>query len=269
VSPAGSPSPTLAPTPLRHRRDARRLTLGQLADLRQAIKLAQGISDDRGYQAWAGIHGLPLPISCTHHTHLFLPWHRAYLYLFEKALQDRVPGVTLPWWDWTTHHAQGVPAAYARKRTPARTANSLFDSPIQPSGRRDPQEARTWREEGRDGALPSKAELDAVMANPDYFDFQTQLESIHDGIHVWVGGTMSDISVAAYDPVFWAHHCMIDRAWYLWQLRHPHAGPPASQLGRALPPFPMTVRDTLDVTELGYDYAASTTAAAGPGHGHG
>src|SRR5437762_14033397 len=73
---------------LRHRRDARRLTAQQLADLRKAIASAQQIKDDRGYQFWAGIHGLPLPIYCTHNSPLFLAWHRAYLYFFEKASQD-------------------------------------------------------------------------------------------------------------------------------------------------------------------------------------
>jgi tyrosinase len=77
---------------------------------------------------------------------------------------------------------------------------------------------------------------------------------------------MGDISVAAYDPVFWAHHTMIDRVWALWQLRHPGAGPPASLLGQALAPFPMTVKDTLEIAQLGYDYAVGTTAAQGPGH---
>jgi hypothetical protein len=60
---------------------------------------------------------------------------------------------------------------------------------------------------------------------------------------------------------------MIDRVWRLWQLRHPHAGPPAGLLHRALPPFPATVADVLDSNALGYDYAASTAAAPGPGHG--
>ena len=260
----GVPTPVQPPTALRHRRDARRLTAGQLADLRAAVAGAQRLRDDRGYQRWAGVHGLPLPISCTHHDPLFLPWHRAYLYLFEKALQDVVPGVTLPWWDWTR---SDIPAAYARRRTAERRANPLFDSPIQPSGRRDPSEVRTWREPGEDfGALPTADELELVLANRDFTTFQTQLESLHDGVHVWTGGTMGDISVAAYDPLFWAHHCTIDRCWYLWQLRHPGAGPPASLVHRALAPFPMTVHDTLDITQLGYDYAAGTTAARGPGH---
>jgi hypothetical protein len=35
--------------------------------------------DERGYQHFAGIHGLPLPAYCTHDSPLSLPWHRAYL----------------------------------------------------------------------------------------------------------------------------------------------------------------------------------------------
>jgi tyrosinase len=148
----------------------RRLTTGQLADLRTAITASQEIGDDRGYQRWAGIHGLPLPISCTHHTELFLPWHRAYLYLFEKTLQERVPGVTLPWWDWSSNHAEGVPAAYARRRDNGRR-NLLFDSPIQPAGRENPRQTRTVRAEGSPGALPSLNEVNSVLANPDFLTF--------------------------------------------------------------------------------------------------
>lgn len=261
-----SPSAVQAPRALRHRRSVRRLTAGQFADLRQAITAAQAINDDRGYQRWAGIHGLPLPISCTHHTELFLPWHRAYLYLFEKALQERVPGVTLPWWDWTAGHAEGIPAAYARQRTDGKK-NPLFDSPIQPSGRERPSQTRTQRAPGAPGRLPTPGDVETVLDNRDFLTFQTQLESLHDGVHVWVGGTMESIATAAYDPIFWAHHCMIDRLWYLWQLRHPGAGIPARLLDRALAPFPLTARQTIDVTGLGYDYAASTAAAGGPSHG--
>jgi tyrosinase len=263
---ATSPSPTEAPRALRHRRSVRRLTAGQLKDLRDAVAAAQQVGDDRGWQFWAGVHGLPLPIYCTHHIELFLPWHRAYLYFLEKALQERVPGVTLPWWDWTAHHDEGIPAAYARRSVEGRK-NPLFASPIQPSGRERPSQTRTARSPGGPGELPQPWKVEAALENRDFLTFQTQLESIHDGIHVWVGGSMESIATAAYDPVFWAHHGMVDRLWYLWQLRHPGAGLPARLLDRALPPFPMTVRETLDVTRLGYDYAASTAAAKGPGHG--
>lgn len=258
-------------TALRHRRSARRLSAGQASDLRRAIVAAQKIGDDRGYQYWAGIHGLPLPIYCQHSTPqrsapLFLPWHRAYLYFFEKQLQDRVPGVTLPWWDWTKDHQVGIPPAYGKARVEGK-ANPLASSPIQPTGRRNPGEKRTRGEPGDPSWLPSEAKLQQALANPDFFTFQAQLESIHNGVHGWVGGTMDDIAMAAYDPIFWAHHCMIDRAWYLWQLAHPGVPLAAGFLDQALPPFPMTVRQTLDITALGYDYAAATAAVPGTGHG--
>jgi tyrosinase len=265
MSSASPPATKAAPSALRHRRSARRLTSGQQTDFRRAIGEAQAIGDDRGYQSWAGIHGLPLPISCTHNSELFLPWHRAYLYFFEKALQDRVAGVTLPWWDWT-NHTEGIPGPYARRKANG-AKNPLYDSPIQPSGRANPSQTRTTRAPGDPNELPSVAEIDALLESPTFLDFQLKIEDIHGGVHVWTGGTMGSVPTAAYDPLFWAHHCMIDRLWYLWQLRHPGAGVPASLLDRALAPFPMTVRQTLDITQLGYDYAASTSAAKGPGRG--
>ncbi len=261
-----SPTATRAAVQLRHRRSVRRLSKGQLGDLREAVSLAQKIGDERGYQYWAGIHGLPLPISCQHGSELFLPWHRAYLYFFEKALQDQVPGVTLPWWDWRDH-SEVLPAAYARARTAEGTKNPLASSPIQPSGRRQPNEKRTWRQPGDPDWLPSAEQVVQVRRNRDYFTFQNQLESIHNGVHGFVGGTMGSIATSAYDPIFWAHHCMIDRIWYLWQLDHPGARLPARYLDLALAPFPMTVRQTLDITALGYDYAAASAAVPGTRRG--
>ncbi len=82
----------------------------------------------------------------------------------------------------------------------------------------------------------------------------------HDNVHGSVGGSMSRF-MSPTDPVFWAHHAMIDRLWRLWQLAHPGGLPPATVLGAALPPFPLTVGQTLDTTALGYDYAVSTTSA--------
>lgn len=32
----------------------------------------------------------------------FFPWHRRYLLEFERQLQEIDPGVSVPYWDWTT-----------------------------------------------------------------------------------------------------------------------------------------------------------------------
>jgi tyrosinase len=71
---------------------------------------------------------------------------------------------------------------------------------------------------------------------------------------------MSVVPLAAFDPIFWSHHAMIERLWYLWQLRHPGALPPDIALPRALDGFTLTVAQTLDIGALGYDYALEVVA---------
>ncbi len=83
-----------------HRKNVRYLSDKELADYREAFRRVYAINDNRGYQYFAGIHGLPNPAQCEHGNNLLLPWHSAYLYDFEKALQEQVPGVTIPYWDW-------------------------------------------------------------------------------------------------------------------------------------------------------------------------
>lgn len=251
--------------PIHHRKDIARLTRPQIAAFRRALSQTQDLDDDRGFQYWAGIHGLPLPMYCQHGSNLFLPWHRAYLYFLELALQDRGPTVSLPWWDWTSSlsHSNGIPEPYV-ETTSSGSGNPLAAGPINrlartqfsAGGGRAP--SRTSRRPGRGDDLPSMADVRRALELSDFLDFSTQLENIHNGVHVWVGGTMSEIPLAAYDPIFFAHHTMIDRIWRLWQLKHPGSEPPQPLLSEALPPFKMTVAQTLSVTSLGYDYAAST-----------
>ena len=101
-----------------HRKNAALLSDDEVGGLRSAFAQIKQISadargDDRGFFEFAGMHGVPY-WDCPHHTpnRIFLPWHRAYLYRLEQALADRVAGVTLPWWDWTT--TRGDPGAVRR-----------------------------------------------------------------------------------------------------------------------------------------------------------
>lgn len=248
----------------RFRKSVDALSRAQLTELRRAFGAVMAISDDRGFAHHAGIHGLPLPMYCQHGTNLFLPWHRAYLYFFELALQDQVPGASLPWWDWAAPpaRAHGIPAAYADRRV-GKAANPLNQATIPPAARQGGQPRVSSRSPQRPGSLPTPGEVGRILKAADFLDFSSQLEDIHNRIHVWIGGTTGMIPWAAYDPLFWAHHAMIDRLWRIWQQRHTGARPPPALLGQALPPFPMTVADTLDVTALGYDYAAATAHAPG------
>ncbi|KAF2152857.1 Di-copper centre-containing protein [Myriangium duriaei CBS 260.36] len=50
------------------------------------------------------------------------------------------------------------------------------------------------------------------------------IEGAHNTIHTTVGGNggqMSDISVAAFDPIFWLHHANVDRIFSIWQAINP------------------------------------------------
>ncbi|HEX5850727.1 MAG TPA: tyrosinase family protein [Rubrobacter sp.] len=256
---------------LHHRKSVGRLTDRQLSDLREAYRAVLPIQDERGYNHHAGIHGLPLPIYCKHGDLLFLPWHRAYLYFFELALRDQVPDVSLPWWNWASRaaHASGIPRAYAAEQVGGQD-NPLYSVPVPEIARQqgsrllaDEPPTETFRRPRQPADLPSAEDVEAALGAPNFVDFSNRMEGLHNWVHVWIGGTTAEVPWAAYDPLFWAHHAMVDRLWRVWQLRNPEANLDGGFLRQALPPFDMTVEDTLDVTGLGYEYASTTQAVGG------
>jgi len=259
------------------RKSASNLSANELTDLRDAFSAVYGLTDERGYGFYAGVHGLPLPTYCEHGTLLFLPWHRAYLYFFERALVDalrRARGnqaatVSVPWWDWTSAqaHTTGLPAGY-RPAGRSGAANPLAAGPVTlsradlalvrarlPGAITGGATPRTVRDPDLPDELPRVPTVTRALQSTTFDGFSRLLESIHGGVHGWVGGAMTAVPVAAFDPIFYAHHSMIDRLWYLWQISPRGVNPPATLLDRALPPFPVTVRQMLDISTLGYEYA--------------
>jgi tyrosinase len=253
---------------LLHRKNAALLSGDEIAALRRAWEQIKEISetvrsDNRGFFEHAGLHGVPYWL-CPHHLpeRLFLPWHRAYLYRLEQALQDQVAGVTLPWWDWTT--TREIPGPFADAQVDG-AENTLFGTHTlvteadQRRGRDVVDE--TFRDTHDPRSLPRGDQLDAVLAEPNFVVLSDALENVHDGVHGWTDGTMGDVAYAAFDPVFWAHHCMIDRVWWLWQQDNRiNAVPVAGWEDIVLEPFNMTVGDTLIANSLGYEYADTETA---------
>jgi tyrosinase len=248
----------------------RGLSPEELRRFRDAISRQKALSDERGYSFFAGLHGLPLPTECQHNTLLFLPWHRAYIYFWELALQDQVPDVGIPYWDWTADasHQEGLPQAYAQERVEG-DENTLFSATVEWDRslidfvrERLPgtltEEGQTLRDPDLPDELPSKVTIDWILEAPTFEDFSQHLEVEHNDVHGWVGGAMSAVPTAGYDPVFMAHHSMIDRLWYLWQIGPHGVDPPASIMQSVLPPFNITVAETLNIETLGYEYAVQT-----------
>lgn len=252
-------TPPIARATVLHRKSVTKLSEAQLVDLRRAFAqvIALAPLDDRGYQYFAGWHGVPLGL-CVHHEPLFLPWHRAYLYYFELALQRQVPGVSLAWWDWTVD--RDIPPAFAQS-APGRPENPLYQGLIRLENAQPDWPTVTSRAPGtfpQQPELPQPAAYQHAMEASTFNDFNSLITQVHDEVHMWVMGTMSDPSWAAYDPIFWAHHTMVDRAWALWQIKNPGATPPSNLLASKLAPKGILVSETLDINQLGYDYAGTT-----------
>lgn len=234
-----------------------------MASFINAMRQAQSRSDNESYNYIAGFHGAP-GWYCWHHQfsrrtaatpRLFLPWHRAYLWWLEQALQNRVQKVALPWWDWTNQ--RGIPNSYSRAMV-AGEQNPLTGSTMNVPNSNPPLEGRTSRRPRQPSFLPSPEEIEDLIDNtPDYASFNDALENYHDQLHGWVGGSMGSVTTAAFDPIFFAHHCMVDRIWYLWQVKHGFDRIPNSLLDLELVPFGKRVREVLDTQELGYEYAST------------
>jgi hypothetical protein len=184
---------------------------------------------------------------CPHHGQPaanFLLWHRAYLYYFERILRDAAQDDSLcvPYWNYTDPTQRGFPELFA---TPdydpvsLKPRDPLFDS------RREA--AFMYHEyELTDDAVvvPDTTKFFGLHDNEGFAggnsdqnpDTKGELEtSPHDQIHFAVGGSigfgtsaeppsaeaavgglMSAVETAAFDPIFWVHHCNIDRLWSVW-----------------------------------------------------
>jgi len=271
-------APAAATRAISIRKSVYDLTDAEVASLRAAYAAIQGIADNRGYQYLAGIHGLP-QYFCHHGDIEFVIWHRPYLLFFEQALQAQVASVTLPYWDWTTERAraEGIPAIFAtptyKDASGADVANPLYSAAI--TFANNDGLTATNRDPGPPDALGRLArDVDQALRNTDYDRFCSAIEQPHNFIHGWAGGTMGVVPYSAFDPVFWVHHCFIEKLFCEWQDTFPSTALPPSIDGQALAPFNTTTNDVWAYSALGYQYApdaassspplAALTAAAGP-----
>jgi tyrosinase len=141
---------------------------------------------------------------CKHGESFFESWHRGFLYYFEKVLREASgnPLFALPYWDY-----------YKDPNLP-----KIFTEPTLQGGEPNPL---YWsnRERSTIAGLDFNAFADSVTVFP-YGPGRT-FEALvsrnpHNRVHSQIGGTMGRVPLAVADPIFWVHHCNIDRLWSAW-----------------------------------------------------
>lgn len=149
---------------------------------------------------------------------LFLPWHRMYVYYFEEIIRA-VSGkaeFTLPYWNYSASDATHgkLPPQFLDGADP------VF-GPLFVADRNALANAGEPIDKNRPGALNLDAlkEANYSPSGSAVQGFCLKLDSVlHGNVHVLTGNgqNMGDVPWAAKDPIFWLHHCNIDRLWASW-----------------------------------------------------
>src|SRR5829696_9091326 len=138
----------------------------------------------------------------------FLPWHRHMLLLFEQSLRMIDARITLPYWDWTRADSRDLDVE---------PWESFFGGRDNTGGRFD-----HWtytRAATASGSLPTLDDVINELQAATYTDFRAMEFGSHVPGHTWTGGTMESTS-SPLDPLFYLHHCNVDRLWAIWQRNH-------------------------------------------------
>ncbi len=155
--------------------------------------------------------------SCQSHNgqdeNFFLPWHRMYVLAFENIIRQ-VTGesnFTLPYWSYTDAGNTALPSQF--RQPGSSTWGSLYRSDRSPGV-------------NSGGAIQPAGVLNLdVLGSPTYAPdgadqgFCANIDgNLHGLVHVGVGNErgMGAVPWAANDPIFWVHHCNIDRVWASW-----------------------------------------------------
>jgi tyrosinase len=216
-------------------------------------------------------------ISHAHQSPSFFPWHREYLRQLEVDLQtvSGRPDLFIPYWDWT-----GTASPFTADFLGSITSGSVSTGNFSPAWgwalhRSSIATSYLQRRLGQNTSRPAATTVSSVQARTVYDrspwnstvadSYRNRNEiDLHNRVHNHVGGHMGTRE-APNDPVFWLHHCNIDRLWWRWQeLRgidtyQPRTGTTSGVIDNTetMRPFaagrtPAAVRD---IRTLGYSYA--------------
>ncbi|KAL5576785.1 hypothetical protein UlMin_018484 [Ulmus minor] len=288
------------PSKLRVRPPAHALDDAYIKKFNKAIELMRALPDDdpRSFKNQAMVHcaycdgaydqvGFPDLDIQVHNSWLFFPFHRYYLYFFEKILGKLLndPTFAMPFWNWDSPDGMQMPGIYTDPTSPLydalRDANNLPPTIINlvnissSDTTSDEQISANLAIMYRQMVSNSRSALlffgseyragDAANPGPG------SIENIpHGPVHVWCGDKtqsnwedMGNFYSAGRDPIFYAHHSNVDRMWSIWKTlggrRRDLADPDWLNAGflfydENAQLVRVKVKDCLDTRKLGYDY---------------
>lgn len=192
---------------------------------------------------------------CQHSSWYFLPWHRGYLCAFERIIGAAIVDAAgprdwaLPYWNYSDGNnpdARTIPAVFLQETMPDGSPNALY-TPY-----------RFGNEQTGALTVPKSGVSLEALKEPKFGSEHMiaggfgggrwpvahsgraagMLEGTpHGDVHVAIGGSgekdgqripglMGSFVTAGLDPIFWLHHCNIDRLWEVWRRREAaHSNP--------------------------------------------
>ncbi|CAA3019238.1 polyphenol oxidase I, chloroplastic-like [Olea europaea subsp. europaea] len=224
-----------------------------------------------------------------HNSWLFFPFHRWYLYFYERILGKLIgdPTFALPFWNWDNPKGMTMPpmfvdpksALYDEKRNQSNLPPAVIDLGM--TGNTDTLQVVTnnltimYTE-----MIRGNQTAEDFMGNPYREGTEpnpgpgASERGSHTAAHVWVGDprqpsseNLGNFYSAGRDPLFYCHHANVDRMWTLWQYFLPSNKVPDKKITD--PDFlnaaflfydenkqlvRVTVKDCLDNLRMGFDY---------------
>ncbi len=184
------------------------LTTSEKAAFVAAIKQlspsdVSNLANEHSRLAGAGIHD----------SDEFLPWHRIFIGYFEDLVQAKNVNVTLPYWDWW-EYPSWTSSTSTLFDDSGGGSMGLFGYTIIESG-------SPWSYARSFSSSWSTTPADVNLSQTSVTIFSDDIEiSPHNGGHNFIGGTMATGSSPG-DPMFYLHHCMVDKVWGDWFRENP------------------------------------------------
>jgi polyphenol oxidase len=240
----------------RTRRAAHLVDEDYVAKYAEAISLMKSLPEDdpRNFYQQANVHcaycngayeqvGFPKLKIDVHSCWFFFPWHRYYLYFYERILGKLIndPTFALPFWNWDSPSGMQMPYIFTDPKSPL--YDQFRDQNHQPPtlldldyGAGDPNPTNAnqlyssnlrvmYKQMVSGAAKPTLFFGKPYRAGEDTSPGAGTIEtSPHNNIHRWTGDPnqennedLGNFYSAARDPIFFCHHSNVDRMWTIWK----------------------------------------------------